>query len=92
MNKTENAVFTPTLLALYVRLSCCKGQRTMLNVMPSNTENFQQCYGKCQRMFSNTKLPESGKELHMLRETTEAEEAVVTKSTLNLMLSNAEQC
>ena len=40
-------------------------------------------------MFSNAELPESGKDLHMLRETTEAEEAVVTKPMLNLMLTNA---
>ena len=61
----------------------------MLNLMPSNAENFQRCYGKYQRMFSNAELPESGKDL---RETKEAEEAVVTKPMLNVMLTNAQQC
>jgi len=43
-------------------------------------------------MFCNAELSESGKDLYKLRETTEAEDAVVTKPMLNLMLTNAEQC
>ena len=59
INKTENAVFTFTLPALHIRLNCCKGQRRMLNVMPSNAENFQNAMvnaRECSVMLSYQKV------------------------------------